>query len=75
MELANGARMEEAKQGVQRGERKDREEGGSPLGGGGREQPMVLTCCGAHTSHSGDRLIQDTRRSSDTAHRTPQGLW
>lgn len=29
MELANGARMEEAKQGVQRGERKDREEGGS----------------------------------------------
>lgn len=49
--------------------------GREPLGGGGREQPMVLTCCGAHTSHSGDRLIQDTRRSSDTAHRTPQGLW
>lgn len=58
------------------GEREEGQRGGwEPLAGGGMGQPMVLTCCGAHTSHNGGHLSQDTRRSSDTAHRTPQELW
>lgn len=81
MQFANATRkQEEEKTG-----REESSEGRTVLLEGGRELQEdvggrrallgVLTCCGAHTSHSGDPLSPGTGCSSDTDHMTPQGLW
>lgn len=73
-------KREEEKREVKSQESSDREEDKEEenylgMWEAGGNCPEVLTCCGAHTSHSGGRPSQGTHCSSDTDHRTPRGLW